>query len=149
MPMRRPGGCSGSPLITGAAAGGCYIQAMLGHARLDTTQIYAQVSVTAPPAIHAATHPPPRHQPPPGARRAATRPARPPAVPGVPAAGGAAAPCWPRPRDAAQTPPPGPAATEPGRGRGGGGGGPAGPRGRGCPPIPATALDTYKAQFGN
>jgi integrase/recombinase XerD len=34
-----------------------YIQAMLGHARLDTTQIYAQVSVRALQAIHAATHP--------------------------------------------------------------------------------------------
>jgi integrase/recombinase XerD len=30
---------------------------MLGHARLDTTQIYAQVSVRALQAIHAATHP--------------------------------------------------------------------------------------------
>lgn len=43
-----------------------YIQAMLGHARLDTTQIYAQVSVRALQAIHAATHPAagntPRHE---------------------------------------------------------------------------------------
>ncbi len=34
-----------------------YIQAMLGHARLDTTQIYAQVTIRALQAIHAATHP--------------------------------------------------------------------------------------------
>jgi integrase/recombinase XerD len=33
------------------------IQAMLGHAELSTTQIYAQVSVRALQAIHAATHP--------------------------------------------------------------------------------------------
>jgi integrase/recombinase XerD len=43
-----------------------YIQAMLGHARLDTTQIYAQVSIRALQAIHGATHPAaanqPRHQ---------------------------------------------------------------------------------------
>jgi integrase/recombinase XerD len=40
-----------------------YIQAMLGHARLDTTQIYAQVSVRALQAIHAATHPAAANQP--------------------------------------------------------------------------------------
>jgi integrase/recombinase XerD len=34
-----------------------YIQAMLGHAELSTTQIYAQVSVRALQAIHTATHP--------------------------------------------------------------------------------------------
>jgi integrase/recombinase XerD len=34
-----------------------YIQAMLGHARLDTTQIYTQVSIRALQAVHAATHP--------------------------------------------------------------------------------------------
>jgi integrase/recombinase XerD len=34
-----------------------YIQAMLGHAELSTTQIYAQVSVRALQAIHSATHP--------------------------------------------------------------------------------------------
>ncbi len=34
-----------------------YIQAMFGHAELSTTQIYAQVSVRALQAIHAATHP--------------------------------------------------------------------------------------------
>jgi integrase/recombinase XerD len=34
-----------------------YIQAMLGHAELSTTQIYAQVSVRALQAVHAATHP--------------------------------------------------------------------------------------------
>lgn len=43
-----------------------YIQAMLGHAELSTTQIYAQVSVRALQAIHSATHPAaantPRHQ---------------------------------------------------------------------------------------
>ena len=40
-----------------------YIQAMLGHAELSTTQIYAQVSVRALQAIHAATHPAARNTP--------------------------------------------------------------------------------------
>jgi len=34
-----------------------YIQAMLGHARLDTTQIYTQVSIQKLKDIHTATHP--------------------------------------------------------------------------------------------
>lgn len=34
-----------------------YVQAMLGHADLSTTQIYAQVSIRALQAVHAATHP--------------------------------------------------------------------------------------------
>jgi len=34
-----------------------YIQAMLGHAELSTTQIYTQVSVRRLKAIHTATHP--------------------------------------------------------------------------------------------
>ena len=34
-----------------------YVQAMLGHAELSTTQIYAQVSIMALQAVHAATHP--------------------------------------------------------------------------------------------
>jgi integrase/recombinase XerD len=34
-----------------------FIQAMLGHAKLDTTQVYAQVSVRMLKAIHTATHP--------------------------------------------------------------------------------------------
>jgi len=34
-----------------------YIQAMLGHAELSTTQIYAQVSIMALQAVHSATHP--------------------------------------------------------------------------------------------
>lgn len=34
-----------------------FIQAMLGHAKLDTTQIYAQVSIRQLKAIHTATHP--------------------------------------------------------------------------------------------
>lgn len=34
-----------------------YIQAMLGHAELNTTQIYTQVSIRALKAIHTATHP--------------------------------------------------------------------------------------------
>ena len=34
-----------------------FIQAMLGHAKLDTTQIYAQVSIRKLKAIHTATHP--------------------------------------------------------------------------------------------
>ena len=40
-----------------------YIQAMLGHARLDTTQIYAQVSIRALQAIHTATHPAAANEP--------------------------------------------------------------------------------------
>jgi len=34
-----------------------YIQEMLGHERLDTTQVYTQVSIRALKAIHDATHP--------------------------------------------------------------------------------------------
>lgn len=34
-----------------------FIQAMLGHAKLDTTQIYTQVSVRKLQEIHTATHP--------------------------------------------------------------------------------------------
>ncbi len=34
-----------------------YIQAMLGHASLETTQIYTQVSIRTLKAIHTATHP--------------------------------------------------------------------------------------------
>jgi integrase/recombinase XerD len=34
-----------------------YIQQMLGHARLDTTQVYTQVSIGQLKAIHEATHP--------------------------------------------------------------------------------------------
>jgi integrase/recombinase XerD len=34
-----------------------YIQAMLGHAELSTTQIYTQVSIRKLKEIHAATHP--------------------------------------------------------------------------------------------
>ena len=34
-----------------------FIQQMLGHARLDTTQIYTQVSIQALKAVHEATHP--------------------------------------------------------------------------------------------
>ena len=34
-----------------------YIQAMLGHADLSTTQIYTQVSIRALQAVHSATHP--------------------------------------------------------------------------------------------
>lgn len=34
-----------------------YVQAMLGHAELSTTQIYAQVSIRALQAVHGATHP--------------------------------------------------------------------------------------------
>ena len=34
-----------------------FIQAMLGHESLDTTQIYAQVGIAKLAAVHAATHP--------------------------------------------------------------------------------------------
>jgi integrase/recombinase XerD len=35
----------------------CYIQAMLGHVRLDTTQIYTHVSIRMLKQVHSATHP--------------------------------------------------------------------------------------------
>ena len=34
-----------------------FIQEMLGHAKLDTTQIYTQVSIRKLKEIHSATHP--------------------------------------------------------------------------------------------
>ena len=34
-----------------------YVQAMLGHAHLDTTQIYTQVAINKLKEIHEATHP--------------------------------------------------------------------------------------------
>lgn len=34
-----------------------YIQAMLGHSKLDTTQIYTQVSIQKLKDVHTATHP--------------------------------------------------------------------------------------------
>jgi integrase/recombinase XerD len=34
-----------------------YIQAMLGHAKLDTTEIYTQVSIRKLKEVHSATHP--------------------------------------------------------------------------------------------
>lgn len=34
-----------------------YIQAMLGHARLDTTQIYTHVSIRTLKQVHTAPHP--------------------------------------------------------------------------------------------
>lgn len=34
-----------------------FIQALLGHESLETTQIYAQVAITKLAEIHAATHP--------------------------------------------------------------------------------------------
>jgi integrase/recombinase XerD len=34
-----------------------YIQQMLGHANLDTTQIYTHVAIHTLKAVHAATHP--------------------------------------------------------------------------------------------
>ena len=34
-----------------------YIQAMLGHVKLETTQIYIQVSIRKLKEIHTATHP--------------------------------------------------------------------------------------------
>ena len=40
-----------------------YIQQMLGHAELSTTQIYTQVSIRALKAIHTATHPGAANQP--------------------------------------------------------------------------------------
>jgi integrase/recombinase XerD len=42
-----------------------FIQAMLGHEKLTTTQIYAQVSLTKLKEIHEATHPARLHRTPP------------------------------------------------------------------------------------
>jgi integrase/recombinase XerD len=39
-----------------------FIQQMLGHARLDTTQIYTEVSIVALQEVHARTHPHGRHR---------------------------------------------------------------------------------------
>ena len=40
-----------------------YIQAMLGHVRLDTTQIYTHVSIRKLKQVHEATHPAARLEP--------------------------------------------------------------------------------------
>lgn len=40
-----------------------WIQAMLGHASVESTQIYTQVSVRALQAVHASTHPAERENP--------------------------------------------------------------------------------------
>jgi integrase/recombinase XerD len=51
-----------------------FIQSLLGHAKLDTTQIYTQVSLVKLKEVHAATHPARLHrgpQKPPGAANAA------------------------------------------------------------------------------
>ena len=39
-----------------------YVQAMLGYAKLDTTQIYTQVSIRKLKQVHEATHPAKHHQ---------------------------------------------------------------------------------------
>lgn len=46
-------GRSGRP----SATFGCLIQQLLGHARLDTTQIYTEVSIVQLREVHARTHP--------------------------------------------------------------------------------------------
>lgn len=51
-----------------------FIQSLLGHAKLDTTQIYTQVSLAKLKEVHAATHPARLHRGPqdaPGAANAA------------------------------------------------------------------------------
>ena len=40
-----------------------YIQAMLGHVRLDTTQIYTHVSIRTLKQVHTTTHPAARLNP--------------------------------------------------------------------------------------
>jgi integrase/recombinase XerD len=40
----------------------CYILAMLGHAKLDITTIYTQVSIRKLKEIHTATHPAKAHR---------------------------------------------------------------------------------------
>ena len=42
-----------------------YIQQLLGHARLDTTQLYTDVSIVQLREVHARTHPHARLAPPP------------------------------------------------------------------------------------
>ena len=46
-----------APLMLENGADIRFIQQMLGHARLDTTQIYTQVSIRQLNQIHSATHP--------------------------------------------------------------------------------------------
>ena len=55
-----------------------YIQAMLGHARLDTTQIYTHVSIRTLKQVHTTTHPAARLYPESGQARAIQRNETPP-----------------------------------------------------------------------
>jgi integrase/recombinase XerD len=50
-------------------AGIRFIAQLLGHARLETTQIYTEVTVTQIREVHARTHPHGRAQKMPGGRR--------------------------------------------------------------------------------
>ena len=50
-------------LMLEGGAGIPYIQAMLGHVRLDTTQIYTHVSIRTLKQVHTTTHPAARLNP--------------------------------------------------------------------------------------
>ena len=54
---RKPAASSGSGLSGTTEADVRFVQQMLGHSNLNTTQIYAQVSIRKLTEVHALTHP--------------------------------------------------------------------------------------------
>jgi integrase/recombinase XerD len=85
--VEKPGAChifrhTMATLMLEGGADIRYVQQMLGHADIASTQVYTQVSIRALEAVHAATHPAASNEPP-GARSD-----RPPALGGVAERGG-------------------------------------------------------------